>query len=108
MVVNLLRLDQLAQVERLVIRPLNRSKLFVLSNPWPSLLCRSAHQTEDLCELRCFVLTLEKDLIDGKLCKNAAHRPDINWRRVLVHLEQQLRASIVQRHDTLSVRFDRN
>ena len=99
--------DQFSQVERAVLRPVDRLEFAHLTNARPLFLSGlSSHDAEDLLKLGFVAFTAEKHLIYGQLCKNAADRPDVYWSGILVHLQEQLRATVVESHHTLGVRLD--
>ena len=73
LVVHLLRLDNLAQVHRLIVRPAYLGKLLVLRDARPALLCWKSLDPKDLLQLSCFVLTFKQWVVYGELCEDAAN-----------------------------------
>ena len=107
LVVDLFFSYQLSQIERFEVGPLDSGEIRVLTDAWPGLVGRPPHDPEDLHQLLLLVLTAEQRLVDGELGEDASHRPDVHWSGILVHLTQQLRASVVECDDTLSIRLNR-
>ena len=87
-VVDLLLADEFAHVQGPNVRPLYCGKLLVLHNAGPGLFVGAAHDPEDFLELLRLVVAAEEDLVDRELGEDASDGPDVDWRRVLVHLEQ--------------------
>jgi hypothetical protein len=108
LVIDLIMMNELSQVYHLVIGPGDSTPPGVLGDTGKALLCRFAHDSENLLQLLYLVVALEQRCVDRKLCKNAAYRPNVNWSGILVHLKQKLWASVVESHDTFGIWLDGN
>ena len=68
--------------------PLDLSELGVFRDALPRLLCRSAHDSEDLADLMVLVPSLKETVLTGQFSHDAAGSPDIDGSRVLVDFEK--------------------
>ena len=64
---------QVAQIDLLVIRPVDRLELLVLGQTGPDFGCGFAKDSEDLQQLRVLVVPLEQRVVHRQLSEDASH-----------------------------------
>jgi len=84
----------------------SRFKVIIFQSFWPIILIWSTLNRKDLENLVDFGVSDEKSSPLGHFCEDTADGPHVDWCRVLLCTEKNLRGSVPKGYDLVSIGLD--